>query len=108
MTDPVPDNPSTFPPGALAAPTITVSAGYVVSGVGFLPDHDVTIRVTYTAEDISDYLAYTTDPSGGFHAELPISPTSGALRIAATDYRTEPPGTQGLLWSNTETIGAPA
>jgi hypothetical protein len=107
VTDPAPNNPSTPPPAGLAAPTITARAGYVITGAGFLPDHDVTICVTYTAEDISDYLKYTTDPGGHLYAELPISPATGALYITATDHRTDPDGACGLLWSNTQTVQPP-
>jgi hypothetical protein len=104
VTDPAPNNPSTPPPAGLAAPTITARAGYVITGAGFLPDHDVTICVTYTAEDISDYLNYTTDPRGDLSAELPTRPATGALHISATDHRTDPDGACGLLWSNTQIV----
>ena len=106
MTDPSPGDPSTAQPTAAAAPTIIATADYIVTGAGFLPDHKVTIRITYPAEDISDYINYTTDPAGNLHAELPTSAASGALHITATDHRTDPHGTCGLLWSNTETVGA--
>ena len=91
----------------MAAPTITATPGYVITGAGFLADHDVTICVTYTAEKISDYLKYTTDPGGNLYAELPISTTTGALHISATDHRTDPDGACGLLWSNTQTVQPP-
>jgi hypothetical protein len=104
LTDPAPNNPSTPAPAGWAAPTITAAAGYIITGAGFLPDHDVTIRITYTAQDISDYLTYTTGPGGDLHAELPTSLTAGALHITATDHRTEPHGARGLLWSNTQTV----
>ena len=104
MTDPPPNNPSTGPPAAVAAPTITATAGYVITGAGFLPDHDITIHVTYAAEVISDYLTYTTDPAGYLYAKLPTSPATGALLITATDHRTDPNGPCGLLWSNTQTV----
>jgi hypothetical protein len=107
LTDPAPNNPSTPPPAAGVAPTITATAGHVITGAGFLPDHDVTICVTYTAEDISDYLKYTTGPGGDLYAELPISTTTGALHITATDHRTDPDGACGLLWSNTQTLQPP-
>jgi hypothetical protein len=106
LTDPAPSDPSTPQSAASAAPTITVTADYIVTGAGFLPDHKVTIRVTYTAEDISDYLNYTTDPGGSLYAELPTSPATGALHITATDHRADPDGACGLLWSNTETLRA--
>lgn len=88
----------------MAAPTITATAGNFVTGAGFLPEHDVTIRVTYTAEDISDYLTYTTGPDGDLYAELPTSPATGPLHITATDHRIDPDGACGLLWSNVQTI----
>ena len=78
----------------------------MITGVGFLPDHKVTICVTYTAEGISDYLNYTTDLRGYLRAELPTSPAIGALHITATDHRADPDGACGLLWSNTETLRA--
>jgi len=71
---------------------------------GFLPDRLVTVRVVYTAEDISDYLTYATDLRGILRAELPTSPGAGALHITATDHRTDPDGACGLLWSNTQMV----
>jgi hypothetical protein len=99
LADPAPKKPSTPAPAAAAAPSIIATAGYVITGTGFVPDHDVTIRVTYTAEDISDYLTYTTNPSGNLYAQLPTSPATGAVHITATDHRTDPDGACGLLWS---------
>ena len=96
MTGPAPNRPP--------APTISATTGYLITGAGFLPDHDVTVRVIYTAEDISDCLTYTTDPTGDLHAELPTSPTTSTLRITATDHRSDPDGAGGLLWSNTHTL----
>lgn len=87
-----------------APPTITATAGGVVTGARFLPDHDVCIRVTYTADDVSDSITYTTDRRGALYAELPITPGCGTLLIAATDHRPDPGGACGLLWSNTETV----
>jgi hypothetical protein len=96
LTDPAPNKPP--------APTISATTEYLVTGAGFLPDHDVTVRVTYTAEEISDCLTYTTDCGGDLHAELPTSPTTGALHITATDHRADPDGVGGFLWSNTQTM----
>src|SRR6516165_3807712 len=106
MTNRAPSDPSPPPSAAAAAPTITATADIVITGVGFLPDHKVTICVTYTAEGISDYLNYTTDLRGYLRAELPTSPAIGALHITATDHRADPDGACGLLWSNTETLRA--
>lgn len=100
MTDRAPSDPGTPQSAASAAPTITATADYVITGAGFLPDHKVTIRVTYTAEDISDFINYMTDPRGNLYAELPTSASTGPLHITATDQRTDPDGACGLLWSN--------
>ena len=104
MTDPAPTDPGTPRPCASARPSITATAGHVVIGAGFLPDHNVTVRVIYAAENVSDYLTYTTDHGGFLHASLPTSAPSGSLRISATDHRTDRDGACGLLWSNTATV----
>jgi hypothetical protein len=62
------------------------------------------VRVDYAAEDVSDYLAFSTDSGGCLHTELPTSPALGTLTIMATDHRTDPNGEAGLLWSNSETV----
>jgi hypothetical protein len=106
LTDPAPNHSSRPPPAAVAAPTITATAG-VITGAGFLPDHLITVRLAYPGEDISDYLTYTTGPGGDLYAELPTSHATGALHITATDHRTDPDGACGLLWSNTQTLQPP-
>jgi hypothetical protein len=99
MPTPVADDPSHT--DAPAAPTISVD-GHVVKGTGFLPDHNITIVVTCAGEDVSDYLAYTTDRNGCLNAELPAS-TTGTVHITATDHRFDPDGDCDRLWSNTYT-----
>jgi hypothetical protein len=89
----------TTPPYAAGAPTISAH-DHVVTGTGFLADHNVTIRITRPGDDISDYLAYVTDSNGHLDAELPTS-ALGTLHIAATGNRPDPDGTCGRLWSNT-------
>jgi hypothetical protein len=84
--------------------TVTVAAGCVIAGTGFLPNHDLTIRVDYTADGASDYLTFTTDSAGNLDAVLPTSAATGTLRITATDHRPSSTGVCGLVWSNTETI----
>jgi hypothetical protein len=103
LSDPTPDRSS--PDGGLA-PTITCTA-HCVTGEGFLPGRRVTIRVTYIEDDVSDYLSYTAGADGRLHARVPTSPAAGALRIRATDHRSDPDGECGLLWSNAHTASPP-
>jgi hypothetical protein len=86
--------------------TVTVAAGCVIAGTGFLPNHDLTIRVDYTADGVTDYFTFTTDSAGNLHAVVPTSAATGTLRITATDHRPDSSGVCGLVWSNTETIAA--
>ena len=88
-----------------AAPTISAQ-GLLVRGSGFLPNHDVTVRLIWAAEDISDYLAYSADGHGCLLCQLPESVT-GMLYIAATDHRRDADGACGRLWSNTCTLVVP-
>jgi len=106
MTDPdlAPLAPTTALRSAAATPTITAVRGNVITGTDFLPDHVVVLRVTYAADDVSDYLTYRTNAGGDLYAELPTSPGPGALHVTATDHRTDPHGACALLWSNTEVL----
>jgi hypothetical protein len=90
-------------PERKGTPSITVAGGCILVGIGFLPDHDVTIRVAYANEDATDYLAFAADGAGEFLAALPTSSTAGPLHISATDHRVDP-DTCGPVWSNTATI----
>jgi hypothetical protein len=87
-----------------ATPAITVTRGGVVIGADFLPDHEVTVRIIRSGEDLSDYLTYRTDRNGHLHAELPATALSGTLQITATDHRPDPDGQCGRIWSNTYTL----
>ena len=89
-------------PHSYGTPTISAT-GHLVTGSGFLPDHNVAIRITRAGEDIDDYLTYVTDGDGYLHSELPSSVT-GTLSIAATDHRRDPDGACGWLWSNACTL----
>jgi hypothetical protein len=87
-----------------ATPAITVTRIGVVIGAGFLPDREVTVRITRPRESVSDYVTYTSDRNGDLHAELPATALSGILEIAATDHRPDPDGPCGRIWSNTCTL----
>jgi hypothetical protein len=89
-----------------AGPDITVTPSGVVKGVGFLPDHEVTVGIICPGEDVIDYLSYTTDRNGRLFAELPGTVMTGRPQIAATDHRPNPNGACGRLWSNTYTLDA--
>jgi hypothetical protein len=103
LSDPKPDRSS---PDGGVAPTITGTADGV-TGEGFLPGRRVTICVTYIEDDVSDYLSYTAGPDGRLRARVPTSHAPGALRIRATDHRSDPDGECGLLWSNAHTASPP-
>lgn len=96
----IPDNLAA--PRSPATPSISAK-GHLVTGSGFLPDHNVTIRITRAGEDIDDYLAYVTDGDGRLYCELP-SDVTGTLSLAATDHRRDPDGACGRLWSNPCTL----
>jgi hypothetical protein len=85
-------------PRSPATPSIGAK-GHLVTGSGFLPDHNVTIRITRAGDYIDDYLAYVTDGDGYLYCELP-SDVTGTLSLAATDHRRDPDGVCGRLWSN--------
>ena len=87
-----------------ARPAITDTRVGVVIGAGFLPDREVTVRITRPGESVSDYVTYTSDRNGDLHAELPATALSGILEIAATDHRPDPDGPCGRIWSNTYTL----
>jgi hypothetical protein len=106
MSDRAARRSGTPEPPVSPAPTITATAGHLITGAGFLPDHEVLVRVIYTAEDLSDYLTYRTDSGGRLNVELPAGPDAGALQITATDRRSDPDGACGLLWSNIRTVSA--
>jgi hypothetical protein len=106
MNDRAPRGSGTREPPVSPAPTITATAGYIITGAGFLPDHEVLVRVIYTAQDISDYLTYRTDSGGCLSVGLPAAPDAGVLQITATDRRSDLDGAGGLLWSNTRTVSA--
>jgi hypothetical protein len=87
-----------------AKPAITVTRAGVVIGTDFLPDHEVTVRIIRSGENLSDYLTYRADRNGHLYADLPATAVTGMLQIAATDHRPDPDDACGRLWSNTYTL----
>ena len=87
-----------------ATPAITVTRVGVVIGADFLPDREVTVRITRPGESVSDYVTYTSDRNGDLYAELPDTALIGILQIAVTDHRPDPDGQCGRIWSNTYTL----
>ena len=85
-------------------PAITVTRAGVVIGADFLPDGEVTVRITRLGESVNDYVTYTSDHNGHLHAELPATALTGILQIAATDHRPDPDGQCGWIWSNPYTL----
>jgi hypothetical protein len=85
-------------------PAITVTRVGVVIGADFLPDCEVTVRITRPGESVRDYLTYTSDRNGDLRAELPATALTGILQIAATDHRPDSDGQCGWVWSNTYTL----
>jgi hypothetical protein len=86
-----------------ATPAITVTRVGVVLGADFLPDHEVTVRITRPGDSVSDYLTYTSDRNGRLYADLPPTAMPGMLQVTATDHRPDPDGSCGRIWSNTYT-----
>jgi hypothetical protein len=98
----VPGNQPTARPIGPTGPIISASRGQVlITGSGFLPKSSVTIRITYTGEDVVDYLTYVSDADGYLSAPLPETAVTETGHIAVTDNRPDPAGDGGLLWSNT-------
>jgi hypothetical protein len=66
----VSNNPSV---SSSASPYISAH-GHLVTGSGFLADHNVSIRITRAGEDISDYLTYLADGDGYLIASYRTAP----------------------------------
>jgi hypothetical protein len=95
------------PPIRSTGPIISASRGQVViTGTGFLPNRPVTIRITYTGDDVVDYLTYISDADGHVSAPLPETAVTENGHITVTDHRPDPDGDGGLLWSNTVIVTA--
>jgi len=90
------------PPDQPPGPIISASRGQVlITGSGFLPNHSVTIRITYLGEDIVDYFTDVSDANGGLSVPLQETAFTGCGHITVTDHRPHPDGDGGPLWSNT-------
>jgi hypothetical protein len=103
----VPRNEPNARPIGPTDPIISASRGHVlITGSGFLPNRSVTIRITYTGEDVVDYLTYISDADGFLSAALPAAAitTETAYNITVTDHRRDLAGDGGLLWSNTVVV----
>lgn len=98
--------PGQHAPAGSDQPVIRASSGpMLITGSGFLPNCPVTVRVTYTGEDVVDYLTYVSDAGGFLNAALPgAAATAIGHHIAVTDHRREAAGDSGLLWSNTVVV----
>jgi hypothetical protein len=93
------------PPVRPAGPIISASRDRIlITGTGFLPNHRATIRITYSGEDIVDYLAYFSDADGQLSAALPENAITETGHVSVTDHRPDPTGDCGLLWSNTVVV----
>ena len=91
-------------PTGTDSPIISACRGQVlITGTGFLPNCPVTVRITYTGEDIVDYLTYITDAEGFLSAALPAAAITAETghNVTVTDHRRDLAGDSGLLWSNT-------
>jgi hypothetical protein len=85
------------PPAGPTSPIISASRGQIlITGTGFLPNCPVTVRITYSGEDI-------VDADGFLSAALPAAAitTETGHSITVTDHRRDLAGDSGLLWSNT-------
>ncbi len=102
MPTDTPSNHAPAPLGRAVGPIISAFQGEVlITGSGFLPNHSVSIRITYIGEDIVDSLTYVTDANGALSAPLPETAITETRHIAVTDHRPDPDCERGLLWSNT-------
>jgi hypothetical protein len=105
MPTDTPGSCAQVPPDQPAGPIISASRAQVlITGSGFLPNHSLTIRITYVGEDVADYLTYVSDADGGLSAPLPETAFTGCGHIAVTDHRPDPDCDGGLLWSNTVVV----
>ena len=80
---------------------VDTSGQVFIAGTGFPPNRPVTVRITYSRDEIVDYLSYISDADGCLSAALPETAVIETGHIAVTDNRPDPAGDCGLLWSNT-------
>lgn len=87
-------------------PTITATAmtpQLLVTGRGFQPGREVTIRVINPDETIT-YFQHDADGSGEFVAALPAPIAHGTLRISATDNTFDPDDETGVRWTDIDDV----
>jgi hypothetical protein len=66
MRTEVPGNQSPARPVRSVGPIISASSGQVIiTGIGFLPNRPVTVRIAHSGDDVVDYLTYRSDADGG-------------------------------------------
>lgn len=87
-------------------PTIAIrviAPQLLVSGAGFLPGGQITVRVVNPDGTVS-YFQYAADASGELVAALPTPVPHGTLHISATDNRPDPGDETGVRWTDTDTV----
>lgn len=107
-----PPSPPPSPPPAPVSPSITVSQNsgvFTVMGTGFLPKHDVVVRIVDKQTFQSNFPpgAHTSSDAGG-KINFPINGIpcypSRQLVFTATDGRSNSQDLTGFLWSNPVTL----
>jgi hypothetical protein len=92
-----------------AGPIISASRGQVfITGSGFLPNYPVIVRITYSDEDIVDYLTCISDADGFLSAPLPETAASETAHIAAADQRPDPAGDGPCCGATPSSLPLPA
>lgn len=87
-------------------PTIAiqvVAPQLLVSGRGFLPGGQITVRVENPDGTVT-YFQYAADASGEVAAALPTPIPHGTVHISATDSRPDLGDETGMRWTDTDTV----
>lgn len=75
----------------------------LVTGRGFLPGREATVRVVNPDQTIT-YFQHDADHSGELVVTLPAPTPHGTPRISATDSHPDPDDETGVRWTNTDTV----